>query len=310
MCADSECRGLVLTGRNNIFTVSVGTDELLCRLRGKRLDAGERAYNPLAPGDIVTVGTIDREAREGVIEARDERQNSFVRFNRKRNAPQTLAANIDLAVCVASIAEPAFRHRFVDRFLALCEDQELAALVLMTKHDLDARRCEREAEAYRNVGYGVISVSVVDGTGMEELRERVKGLRCVLVGQSGVGKSSLINTLFGEDLRRVASVSTRFRRGRHTTTAARLIRRSGYEIVDTPGIRELDCRTIDADQLDRCYREFRPLLGSCLHDDCAHDGEPGCAVAAAVADGAISSARYESYRRLLSELRASWSNQP
>ena len=130
--------GLVLTGRNNIFSVLVDDQLLLCRLKGKRLEIDERSYNPLAPGDFVNVGSIDQDQESGIIEGRVERSNAFVRFNRKRNAPQTLAANVDEALCVTSIREPNFRPRFVDRFLSLAEDQGLAAGLIVNKADLDA----------------------------------------------------------------------------------------------------------------------------------------------------------------------------
>ena len=296
--------GLVLTGRNNIFTVMLEDRELLCRLKGKRLDGEERAHNPLAPGDEVRVVSVDWSDGSGIIESRAERRNAFVRFNRKRNAPQTLAANVAAAVCIASAREPRFRARFVDRFLALCEDQAIDAVVVVTKSDLAPEEAELAACTYRSLGYEALAVSATSPTGLGPLRSRLADGRCVLIGQSGVGKSTLINRLLGREEQKVGHISSHYLRGRHTTNTARLIRSEGLEIIDTPGIRELDCRTIDIESLAWCFREFRPFVDSCEHDDCLHQEEPGCAVQAASRTAAVRPERYVSYRMLLAELYA------
>ena len=295
--------GLVLTGRNNIFTVLVNDQVLMCRLKGKRLDIDERSYNPLAPGDLVTVDSIDHNHESGIIERRLERSNAFVRFNRKRMAPQMLAANVDEALCITSVREPGFRPRFVDRFLALAEDQGIAAGVVVNKADLDVDVANRVVDRYRDLGYPAFALSAVRGDGTEDFRLHIASRLVVFVGQSGVGKSTLLNGLVGREIQRVGHVSQRFRRGRHTTNAARLVQERDLRVIDTPGIRELDIRTIEIGALGWCFREFRDLIGSCEHSDCAHLDEPSCAVRTAVAEGEISSDRYESYLRLLIELR-------
>ncbi|MBU8912503.1 MAG: ribosome small subunit-dependent GTPase A [Spirochaetales bacterium] len=295
--------GLVLTGRNNIFTVLVDDRVLLCRLKGKRLNIDERSYNPLAPGDLVTVGSVDYAHESGIIEGRLERSNAFVRFNRKRMAPQMLAANVDEALCIASVREPGFRPRFVDRFLALAEDQGIAAAVIVNKADLDADQANRVVDRYRGLGYPAFALSASRGDGAEDFRRHIASRLVVFVGQSGVGKSTLLNGLVGREMQQVGHVSHKFRRGRHTTNAARLVQDSGLRIVDTPGIRELDIRTIEIGALGWCFREFRDFIGSCEHSDCVHRDEPSCAVRTAAAEGEISSERYESYLRLLTELR-------
>lgn len=295
-------RGTVLTGRNNIFTVSADEATFLCRLRGKVLAVDERAYNPLAPGDEVELEAIDRTNGTAVITARAERRSSFQRYNRKREAVQTLAANVDLAVAVMSVRDPLFRPRFVDRVLALAEHHGLPALVVVTKADLAVDRAADEARRYTAAGYGTVLVRHDRTAGVEELRSRITGRRCVLVGQSGVGKSTLLNALAGASLQDTATISRRYRRGRHTTTAALMLRIGEVEIVDTPGVRELDCRHIPLDELDACFREFRPYIGRCEMPGCAHRTEPGCAVATAVAAGTLDERRYESYLRLSDEL--------
>jgi len=295
--------GLVLTGRNNIFTVLVDDELILCRLKGKRLEIDVRSHNPLAPGDIVSVGSINHDQESGVIEQRIERSNAFIRFNRKRDAPQTLAANVDEALCITSVREPQFRSRFVDRFLALAEDQGIPAAVIVNKTDLDADAAAEAADRYRALGYPVFALSATSGNGMEGLRHHIAARLVVFVGQSGVGKSTLLNGLFGKEIQRVDQLSPRFLRGRHTTNAARLVQDGSLRIIDTPGVRELDIRTIEVGALAWGFREFRSFLGTCGYSNCAHFNEPDCAVQAAVAAGDVLGERYESYVRLLAELR-------
>ena len=294
--------GTVLTGRNNIFTVSADGSELLCRIKGKTLALDERAYNPLAPGDEVRLGSLDEANGTAAIEARLPRRSAFDRYNRKRGALQTLAANVDLVVAVMSADHPAFRHRFVDRVLVLAEYHGLEALVAVTKSDLDEERADSESVRYESIGYPVLTLRFDREQTFERLRESVAGVRSVFVGQSGVGKSTIINALVGAELQKIGTISTRYRRGRHTTNAALLIRHGEIEIVDTPGIREVDCRHVPLEELDHAFREFRPFLGTCTLADCAHADEPGCAIRTAVAEGALDAERYESYLRLFEEI--------
>lgn len=294
--------GTVLTGRNNIFTVLAEDSLLVCRIKGKTLVLEERAYNPLAPGDEVRLSSIDMSNRTAVIEARLPRRNAFERYNHKRAALQTLAANVDLVVPVMSAVHPSFRNRFVDRVLALAEYQGIEAFLVITKSDLDPERAELESERYGDIGYSTVTVRSDRRATFDRLEETLRGLRSVFVGQSGVGKSTLVNTLVGSELQRIGEISTRYLGGTHTTNAAVLVQHGDVEIVDTPGVRELDCRDVPREALDHTFREFRPFLGACALTDCYHEGEPGCAVREAVATGAIDADRYESYLRLSEEL--------
>jgi len=294
-------RGTVLTGRNNIFTVDAGA-LLLCRIKGKTLALEERSYNPLAPGDLVRLSAVDPGNATAVIEERLPRRNAFERYNRKREALQTLAANVDYVVPVMSVRDPAFRERFVDRVLALAAHHGIRAIVALTKCDLDEPVARDHSARYERFGYPVFRIRADRPDSYDALRDRLRGARSVLVGQSGVGKSTVLNALLSGEHQRTGSVSGSNRRGRHTTTAAHLIEADSLQIVDTPGIRELDCRHIPPGSLDRCFPEFAAYLGRCAHDDCRHVDEPGCAVRAAVASGALDALRYESYLRLSEEL--------
>jgi ribosome biogenesis GTPase len=298
-----QTTGTVLTGRNNIFTVDTEFGSLLCRLKGKRLDIEERSYSPLSPGDLVTLSELDTGNSTAIIDDRLTRRNAFERYNVKRNLPQTLAANVDQALCVSSLHHPRFRPRFVDRFLALCEFQGVAGGVVLNKSDLDTGQAPDIVSLYGGIGYPVSVVSATEGSGLEALKVAIEGVRTVLVGQSGVGKSALLNAIVGTEVQRTGEISARYLRGRHTTNAGRLLKTASAEIIDTPGIRDLDVRLISTGELAWCYREFRPFMGTCKHGDCSHVEEPGCGIERACKDGEIPPARYESYCRLHAELQ-------
>ena len=294
--------GLVLTGRSSIFAVRSGEECLTCRIKGKTLDLPDRSYNPLAPGDIVDLGSVDISNGSASIIARHPRTSEFGRFNRKRAAIQTLGANIDQVVCLMSTRSPGFRARFVDRVAVLAEYYDLPFALIVSKADLDSGTAEREVATYARIGYHSSASSLSDPDSVEAARQLLRDRRSILVGQSGVGKSSLINAVFGRDLQRVGSISRRYDRGRHTTTAAILLSDSKIEIVDTPGIRELDCRHIPTSMLAQLYRDIQPYDGHCALGDCTHRHEPGCAVIAAVATGHVNRTRHESYVRLYDEI--------
>jgi ribosome biogenesis GTPase / thiamine phosphate phosphatase len=294
--------GLVLTGSNSIFTVRAGEERLTCRIKGKTLDLPDRSYNPLAPGDVVDLGSVDTVNGSASIIARHPRTSEFGRFNRKRAAIQTLGANIDQVVCLMSTKSPGFRTRFVDRVAVLAEYYDMPFVLIVSKSDLGPGNAALEATKYAGVGYHAFPCSLSDPDSVEAVRLLLRNRRSILVGQSGVGKSSLINAVCGRDVQRIGTTSRRYDRGRHTTTAAILLSESDIEVVDTPGIRELDCRHVPTTMLAQLYRDMQPYDGHCALGDCTHRHEPGCAVIAAVAAGRVERTRHESYVRLYDEI--------
>ncbi len=295
--------GRVAFGSNNIFSILTDEGPRWCRIKGKVLKEGEASYNPLAPGDLVRIVPDRHTPGEGQIVERLERHNSIVRWNRKRQKPQTIAANIDLLLCISSPMNPPFRPRFIDRVLIAAAD--IPVLIVLNKIDLGVDpEVEQRMADYRRIGIDTLECSVYSGAGLAVLAERTQGRLCALFGQSGVGKSSLINRLYpGADLE-VGTISTKYDRGRHVTKNSLLIEHQHGGIIDTPGIRQLELALEDPNGLDRHFPEFFPHISQCSFQPCTHMHEPDCAVKQAVKQGDIHPDRYESYIRIFMELEA------
>jgi ribosome biogenesis GTPase len=295
----------VLYGINTIYTVLAGDVRLQCRIKGKKLKESRRSYNPIAPGDLVEVTRDALSSGEGMISDLVPRRTKLVRWNKKGRSPQVLAANADIAICVTSPASPPFRPRFIDRLIVAAETGGLVPLVLLNKKDLHtpADVTERLGH-YERMGYQVLSCSARNGEGLPELIDVIRGRTAVFVGQSGVGKSSLLNALSPGLGLRVGDLSQKHDRGNHTTNYSILVPLdSGLRIIDTPGVRELELADVLPDEVGFHFRDFAPFMQSCSFQPCLHDDEPQCAVADAVRRGEIHHDRYESYLRILQELK-------
>jgi ribosome biogenesis GTPase len=303
---------LVIRGSRNIFFIraeGTGLDAELfsCRIKGKILKGVEGYYNPLAPGDLVNFEPNPAHPGTGLIREVERRRNGFTRFNQKGRAPQLLAANVDLVLCLTSPVSPPFRPRFLDRSLLQAEIAGIPAVILCNKYDLspDDPDTEERLEDYRRIGYRVLRVSSLTGQGMDEVRSLIAGTSAVLVGQSGVGKSTLINALAPETCQRTAPLNAKYDRGNHTTTMSALfeVLPGKTFLIDTPGIRRFLPEGAAADEIIHYMREFAPLAGSCTYGlSCSHRTEPGCKIMEAVAAGSIHEDRYESFLRIQDEL--------
>jgi ribosome biogenesis GTPase len=299
--------GQVLYGINTIYTVRTDTGDMQCRIKGKVLRSDERSYNPIAAGDIVEIARDLHSQSQGKIVAVRERKTQLIRWNKKGRARQVLAANADLAVCVSSMQSPPFRPRFIDRVLAASEAGGMTAVIVMNKADLEIDRGTEERLAdFQRIGYPVHVCSARTGDGVESLHRALSGKTAVFVGQSGVGKSSLLNSLEPGLGLRTGEISSKHDRGSHTTNFSLLIRLpDGTSIIDTPGIREMELADILPEELAYSFREFSHFAERCEVPVCPHENEPGCAVRAAVERGELHYDRYESYLRILFELRES-----
>jgi len=299
--------GQVLYGINTIYTVHTDTGDIQCRIKGKVLRSDERSYNPIAAGDFVEIARDLHSESQGMIVAVRERRTRLIRWNKKGRARQVLAANADLAVCVSSTQSPPFRPRFIDRVLAAAEAGGMTAAIVMNKADLGiGRDTEGRLADFRRIGYPVLVCSARTGDGIATLQGALLGKTVVFVGQSGVGKSSILNSLEPGLGLRTGEISAKHDRGNHTTNFSLLVRMpDGTSIIDTPGIREMELADILPEELAYSFREFFPFAQRCAVPVCPHENEPGCAVRAAVERGELHYDRYESYLRILFELRES-----
>jgi ribosome biogenesis GTPase len=276
---------------------------------------------------------------QGLITGLLERRTVFSRKNQKAlgagriAAAQILAANIDLVLVVTTPALPPFRPRFLDRLLIQAEAAEIPAVILCNKQDLalspggedlspPARLgeeawldVEERLEDFKRIGYPVLWISAKTGEGMGELRKLIRGRSAVLAGQSGVGKSSIVNALLPQARIRVGGLNEKYDRGNHTTTLGELIeipdpqgagQRAGAGetlLIDTPGLRRFVPDGVQAEDLALYMREFAPLAGQCSYGlSCTHRTEPGCKILEAVSAGIIHEERYDSFLRIAGEL--------
>lgn len=249
-----------------------------------------RGISPVA-GDRVLVET--GENAEPVISEILERKNFLVR---------PPLANLDKIVFVNSVAEPAVNRFILDKLVAIADSKGIEPVVVFTKIDLET--VGDLPEIYRNIGIDVCTVDNLTGAGADDVRVLIEGRITAFVGNSGVGKSSLLNVLYPELELETAHISKKLGRGRHTTRQVELFRLGGGYIADTPGFSTVDteryCR-IPKGELDGAFREFGGYLGDCAFANCAHVKEKGCAVRAAVEEGKIARSRYESYLRMFEE---------
>lgn len=257
---------------------------------------------PLVTGDLVVWEEGESgEADTGVIVAVGERSSVFGRPAFDGNF-KPMAANIDkVLVVIAPLPEPFMN--LIDRYLVAIEALDLTPVLLLNKCDLDleisSRNLDKMLSLYEEIGYEVYRVSALGGTGFDLLLQALCGKTSVLVGQSGVGKSSLINRLGVDDVALVGALSEGKSKGTHTTTTAKLFHLDGFDLIDSPGIREFGVGHITHAQVFEGFREFRPHAGLCKFRDCKHRSEPGCAILAAASSGAISQQRLDSYFQIL-----------
>lgn len=298
-------RGILIKKNPPIYTVRADGENTACTLPA-------RFTADLAAGDEVIFQNIHGK---GIILERLERRNALVRrAARPRpgvyDQPQTLAANLDLLVAVLAAANPAPKWNWLDRCLVSAEAEGIPALVCMNKMDLagqgrsSARRdLQTVLDEYRQVGYPVLEISTLTGQGLDDLRAALAGKTAALAGQSGTGKSSLLNALLPELGLRTGQVSDYNGKGRHTTTGAELFPMpGGGMLMDTPGLREFGLWGFEEEDLAYYFPEMRTFLGSCRFGaSCRHNDEPGCAVRRAVTRGEISPYRYRSYLYLTQE---------
>jgi ribosome biogenesis GTPase len=249
--------------------------------------------NIVVAGDRVRLRAASPQ--DGMIESVEPRQGIISRTSRGQQ--HIIAANVDYLLIVTSAAQPNLKPALIDRFLLTAESCEVEPVVVINKIDLvDAGPLQQLVGVYSSMGYQVLMTSAELGTNVAKLRDLVKGKQTAVAGQSGVGKSSLLNAVQPGLGLAVAEVSANNEKGRHTTTTAQLIPlASGGAVFDTPGIRQFQLWDVIAEEVAGYFRDVRPYINDCQFPDCSHTHEEGCAVKHAVADGRIDVRRYESY---------------
>ena len=238
----------------------------------------------------------------GVIETLLPRRTTLLRADGNKGH-RPLATNIDQVIIEAALV-PALDYYLIDKYILAAELANTTPLVVINKSDLirpeDRERIDRLIAEYRDIGYTALLTSALENTGITEFTERLTGKTSILVGQSGVGKSSLIKRLLPERDIAVGRLSAASGLGKHTTTSTTLYRLPcGGNLIDSPGVRDFHLGEVDRSGLADGFREFQAYRGQCRFNDCRHLSEPGCAINAAVADGKLLDRRVESYRRLL-----------
>ena len=295
--------------------VENGQRSIDCRLRGNYRLRGNRQTNPVAVGDRVLFELEDDGT--GVIHEVRDRSNYIVRRATKLSKQtHVIAANIDLLCIVATLGLPRTSTGFIDRLLVTAEAYHIPAAIIFNKCDLlvddELRTLQQElSNLYRAIGYPVLEISALEGTGIDKVKELIAGRTVLFSGHSGVGKSALLNALSPDLALKVGDISDWSLKGRHTTTFAEIhpvqlssnqaIKQSS-NLIDTPGIKEFGMVDFTAQELGHFFPEMRSVLHDCRFANCTHRHEPGCAVLQAVDDGRISPERYRNYLSIIEDI--------
>ena len=294
-------QGLITKSTGSWYQVQTPEGERIdCRIKGKFRTKGITTTNPLAVGDIVDF-EMEPDQETGVITNLQQRKNYIIRksINLSKQG-QIIAANLDQAMLVVTLASPRTSLGFIDRFLVTAEAYDIPAKLIFNKLDLfsdEGLEILADYKAvYEKIGYSCYEVSAREGTNINQVQEILKDKVTLFSGHSGVGKSSLINALLPDLDLRTHQVSDWSDKGMHTTTFAEMFELpQGGFIIDTPGIRELGVIDIEKQELSHFFPEMRSRMNQCRFNNCRHINEPGCAVLEALEEGEIELSRYESY---------------
>lgn len=302
-------QGLVIRNTGSFYQVKTSDGEIVnCRIKGKFRIQGIKSTNPVAVGDYVTFSVTPEG--EGLISEIAERKNYVVRrpanLSKQRHI---IAANVDQALLIVTVNYPETSTTFIDRFLATCEAYRVPAKIIINKKDLYS---EEELEymhnlmfLYEQIGYQCFAVSALTGDGVDNVRELLMGRVSLLSGNSGVGKSSLINAVCPDFKAKTGEISEIHNKGMHTTTFSEMFElNEGTYLIDTPGIKGFGTIDFEKEEVGHFFPEIFRISKDCRFGNCTHVHEPGCAVIKAVEESYISQSRYNSYLSVMEDCDA------
>lgn len=299
--------GLIIRNTGSWYTVRTDSGQLLdCKVKGNFRIKGIRSTNPVAVGDNVDV-ILQPDGQTGLITAIQDRRNYIIRkASNLSKQSHIIAANVDLAVLVVTVSHPETSTTFIDRFLASAEAYRVPVLLCFNKIDTlnieEKHYMEAVQNLYDSLSYPCISCSAKTGEGVDLLSEHLNGKTTLLSGNSGVGKSTLLNRLIPDAQARTAEISTVHDMGQHTTTFSQLFDLpGGGALIDTPGIKGFGTFDMERTEVSHYFREIFHISSDCRYGDCTHTHEPGCAVLQAVEEQRIAQSRYQSYLSMLED---------
>ena len=299
-------QGRVIKSTGSWYQVKMDNGAVIsCRIKGKLRLIERRTTTPVNIGDLVMVNIEEGDA---TIQEVLPRSNYIIRQStHNRTAEHIIAANLDQAIIMATIAMPRTSTGFIDRFLVTATAYHIPCIVLFNKTDLynesEQEQVAQLANIYRQAGFMVVATSAEKNTGVDEVRSLLQGKISLLAGHSGVGKSTLINKIDSNLQLKTAEVAAYNQKGKHTTTFAEMFELPfGGFIIDTPGIKEFGVLDFEAAEVAQYFPEMEKRMHDCRFNNCLHINEPGCAVKAALEDGDIAMSRYENYLSIIQEL--------
>ena len=298
--------GLIIKNTGSWYTVKTDDGRIVeCKVKGNFRLKGIRSTSPVAVGDYVDI--IMNAEGTALISAIDDRKNYIIRkASNLSKQSQIIAANLDQALLIITIKQPETSTTFIDRFLAGAEAYRVPVVLVFNKTDLlndDERRYQQQmVELYETIGYPCIEISAETGMGIDQLQTLLKQKVTLVSGNSGVGKSTLINVIIPHADQRTAEISNAHGTGMHTTTFSEMIElaEGGY-LIDTPGIKGFGTFDIEREELTSYFKEIFEFSKDCKFNNCTHTHEPGCAVLQAVENHYISVSRYQSYLNMLED---------
>lgn len=296
-------KGIVIKSVGNLYNVQVNDKILKCNYRGK-YKLSNNFSNPVVSGDTVEVELIDKET--GIIEEVYDRKNYFLKKSLKDNKAHIIAANIDQTLIMGSIKSPYTKLKFIDKCIAASFFYEIKPIILFNKIDLLNKKEEEKLNGilsiYKSLNIKIYTISVKDDINLGEVSKILKNKKTLIIGNSGIGKSSLINFLIGKKSQRIDNLSLKTGRGKQTTTFSEIFNlKNKGSVVDTPGFKDFYFYDIDKNDLKFLYPEFKIKNNQCKFNNCNHQNEPSCFIKENIGKS-ISEKRYNNYLSILNEI--------